>query len=98
MMLCEAVEMYLDCVEGWVTAVEVLVHEVHAQARRNHCYEANQEDANDCGCWKVSYCVRDQCFVAVLLFFRRLMLRFRAGAIGNTRTNRSVRMLMAAIV
>lgn len=39
--------MYLDCVEGWVRAVEVLVYEVDAQARRNHCYEADQENAND---------------------------------------------------
>jgi hypothetical protein len=45
-----AVEMYLDCVEGRIAAVEVLIYEVYAQARRNHCYEANQEDADD-GSW-----------------------------------------------
>ena len=53
-MLCEAVEMYLDCVEGWVTAVEVLIYEVHAQARRKHCYEADQEDSDDGSCREVS--------------------------------------------
>lgn len=43
--------MYLNCVESWITAVEVLVYEVHAQARRNHCYETDQEDSND-GSWR----------------------------------------------
>jgi len=36
--------------------------------------------------------------VEMLPFFLRLMLRFRAGEIGKMRTNRSVRMLMAAMV
>ena len=36
--------------------------------------------------------------VEVLPFFLRLMLSFRAGEIGNTRTNKSVRILIAAIV
>lgn len=34
----------------------------------------------------------------VLPFFLRLILSFSAGEIGKTRTNKSVRMLMAAIV
>jgi hypothetical protein len=41
--------MYLDCVECWIGAFEVLVYEVYTQAGRKHCYKANQEDANDSG-------------------------------------------------
>ena len=48
-----AVEMYLDCVEGWIATVEVLIYEVYAQARCNNCYETDQEDAND-GSWERS--------------------------------------------
>jgi len=39
--------MYLDCVKRWIATVEVLIYEVYAQARCNHCYEADQEDANN---------------------------------------------------
>jgi len=42
--------MYLDCVEGWIRAVEILIYKVYAEARCEHCYEANQEDANDGSC------------------------------------------------
>lgn len=50
LFLCGAAEMYLDCVKRWIAAVEVLIHEVYPQARRNHCYEADQEDADN-GSW-----------------------------------------------
>ena len=70
-MSCEAVKMYLNCVEGWVRAVEVFVDEVYAQARRDHCYEADQEDADDGSCGRsvgvpgTSACGNDTFFPAV---------------------------------
>jgi hypothetical protein len=42
--------------------------------------------------------VLGQVLANLLHFFRRLMFRFTAGWIGKTRINRSVRILMAAMV
>ena len=57
---CEIVEVYLDCVEGWVAAVEVFIQEVYAEAGREHCYTTNKEDSDDGDCGNLAKCFRGQ--------------------------------------
>jgi hypothetical protein len=75
---CKRVEPYLDRVEGWIRAFEVLIYEVHAQARRDHCYEANQEDADDGSCGRLANTPENSaCGIAT--FFPAIDVEFQSG-------------------